>query len=341
MANIKEIAVLAKVSQATASFVLSGRGDQYRISSETQQRVMEAARALDYRPNISARRLRSNGETVVPIIALFWTTDPRSQLIARYMRGIQSALGRMDAEYELLIHPYHGSRLHEIKSLTTATRFNGAIIALPTEEDERFLEEADLKVPIVLHQRDSSRYCTVNVDSYKSGRTVADLFAARGHTRIGLIVPTISSSAIRLRMQGFLDRCSESGVSVSESFIRYGDFTEEGGYRLAKSLFARQERPSALFCISDQMAVGALYALHELNIRVPEQVEVVGYDDDAASSFSIPSLTTIHLPVEEMAAACVQLLTDLMSHKISPPYSRRFETSLVIRESCGGLPSAE
>lgn len=341
MASIREIAAQANVSQATASFVLNGRGDQYRISRETQQRVMEAARALDYRPNISARRLRSNGETVAPIIALFWTTDPRSQLIGRYMRGIQHALGGLDMEYELLVQPYHGSRLHENKSLTTGTRFNGAIIALPTEEDERFLAEADIKVPLVLHQRDSSRYCSVNVDSYRSGRGIAELFAARGHTRIGLLVPTLSSSAVRQRMQGFLDGCAASGIPVQESLVRHGEFTEEGGYLLTKSLFRQPDKPTALFCISDQMAVGALYALHELGIRVPDEAEVVGYDDDAASRFSIPALTTVHLPVEEMAAACVRLLTDLMSHKIEPPYAQRLETTLVIRESCGGMPASE
>lgn len=336
MASIKEIAALANVSLGTASFVLNGKGDQYRISPSTQQRVLEAARQLDYRPNISARRLRSTGETVAPIIALFWTTDPRSQLIGRYLKGIQQAIGGLDTEYELLIQPYVGSRLNEVHSLVTGTRFNGAIIALPTEEDERYLQEAQLQVPIVLHQRDSDKYCTVNVDSRRSGQMVADLFARRGHRRAGLVVPEMSSSAIRMRAQGFMERCRETGVELTEQGIGYGEFSERGGYRAVLDLFSREFKPTALFCVSDQMAVGALYALHELKLAVPEAVEVVGHDNDAASAFSIPSLTTVHLPVEEMAQASVRLLTDLMAHKIAVPTARRFESSLVIRGSCGG-----
>lgn len=337
MASIKEIASLANVSPGTASFVLNGKGDQYRISASTQKRILEAARQLDYRPNISARRLRTTGESVTPIIALFWTTDPRSQLIGRFIKGIQHSLSKMDTEYELLIQPYIGSQLSAVKSLVTGTRFNGAIIALPTEEDERYLEEVQLNVPIVLHQRDSNKYCSVNVNSYQNGQKVADLFADRGHKQAGVIVPTLSSKAIRMRMQGFVDRCAERGVSLKEEFIRFGEFSERSGYQITKSIFAGDEKPSALFCISDQIAVGALHALHEMNIPVPQAVEVVGYDDDPVSEFCIPSLTTVRLPVEEMAQACVNILVDLMSHKITNPYTQMFDSSLVIRDSCGNV----
>ncbi|TMV47583.1 LacI family transcriptional regulator [Paenibacillus mesophilus] len=336
MASIKEIAALAKVSQGTASLVLNGKGDQFRISAPTQERIFAAARELDYRPNISAKRLRSSGETVAPIIALFWTMDPRSQLIGRYLNGIQKAIHRLDREYEILIQPYVGSQLQAEKSLVTGTRFNGAIIALPTEEDERYLEQADIKVPLVLYQRSSDKYCSVNVDNYLSGQKVANLFAKRGHRKVGLLVPDISSTAIRLRMSGFVDTCRERGLLLKEEYIQYGSFSELGGYQTASAIFSRADRPSALFCISDQMAVGALYALHEMNLSVPEQVEVVGHDDDAVSEFSIPPLSTVHLPVEEMAHACVNMVVDLMSHKIAAPVSRLFESTLITRKSCEG-----
>lgn len=333
MASIKEIAALAKVSKGTASQVLNGKGDQFRISAATQHRILEAANQLDYRPNISARRLRSGGETVAPIIALFWTTDPRSQLIGRFLDGIQQAIGSLDDEYELMIQPYVGSRLSSVKSLVTGTRFNGAIIALPTEEDERYLEEADIKVPLVLHQRYSSKYCSVNVDSYANGRSVAKLFAEHGHRQASVISPHISSSAIRLRMEGFLEGCRDNGIQVYEKFIKFADISEKGGYQAASDIFDETDAPGALFCLSDGMAVGALHALHERGIPVPERVEVVGYDDDPVSEFSVPSLTTVHLPVNEMAQACVNMLVDLMSRKILAPTAQLFESSMIIRNS--------
>ncbi len=334
MSSIKEIARLANVSQGTASLVMNGKGDQYRISAATQQKVLEAARALNYQPNISARRLRSGGEKVLPIIALFWTLDTRTVLISRFLRGLQQELAEIEGEYELLIQPFVGSKLSETRSLVTGTRFNGAIIANPTEEDERYLEQSQLNVPIVLYQRSSERYASVNVDSYASGRAVAELFASRGHQRVGVLVPDVSSAAIRLRKEGFLERAAELGLEVRDEHMVYGDFSERGGYEAACKL-VKTSLPSALFVISDQMAVGALSGLHDSGKRVPDDIELVGHDDDEIARFTIPSLSTVHLPVEEMARECLRMLVDLIHHRSPEPVARLMDTSIVLRTSCG------
>lgn len=337
MASIKEIAQLANVSQGTASIVLNGKGEQYRISALTRQKVYEAARQLNYQPNISARRLRSGGETVLPIIALFWALDTRTVLISRFLHGLQKELAAVEGEYELLIQPYVGSKLNEVRSLVTGTRFNGAIIANPTEEDEEFLEQAQLNVPVVLYQRSSSRYASVNVDSYRTGEAVAELFAARGHRKVGTIVPDVSSKAIRLRKEGFLAKAAELQLEVEPEHTVFSDFSERGGYEaIQRMVQAEGQLPTALFIISDQMAVGALSALNEHGKRVPQDIEIVGYDNDEVTRFTIPTLSTVHLPVEEMAGECVRMLTDLMHHKMSGPSSKIFDTHIVMRRSCGG-----
>ncbi|GAB7053634.1 substrate-binding domain-containing protein [Paenibacillus sp. YK5] len=336
IASIKEIAQLANVSQGTASMVLNGKGDQYRISALTQQKVWEAAKSLNYQPNISARRLRSGGETVLPIIALFWSIDTRAALINRFLKGLQHSFALLDQEYELLIQPFVGTRLHEVRSLITGTRFNGAIIANATEDDEEYLEQANLMVPIVLYQRSSSKYSWVNVDSQKTGEEVAMLFASRDHRQVGLIVPDVSSSAIRLRMEGFLSKARELGMEIADRHIVYSDFSEKGGYQAIRQMLASGDLPTALFSISDQMSVGALMALTEAGKRIPEDMEIVGHDDDEVTRFTIPTLSTVHLPVEEMAAECVKVLTDLMQYKSHESVHKLFESHLVIRKSCGG-----
>lgn len=335
MASIKEIAKLAQVSQGTASIVLNGKGDQFRISSATQQKIFEAAKQLDYRPNISARRLRSGGETVSPVIALFWTLDTRTPLIGRFLKGVQDSISTFEEEYDLLIQPYVGSRINEVRSLLTGTRFNGAIIANPTEEDERYLEQVDPNVPIVLYQRSSDKYSYVNVDNDRTGREVARLFYQRGHRRLGIVIPDASSAAIRLRKEGFLDAAREVGAPVAPEHIVYSDFSETGGYEAIQRLFQSGGMPTALFVLSDQMSVGALMALNERGIRVPQEMELVSHDDYEVARYTIPPLTTMHLPVEEMANACVQILIDLMYHKAPAPIQRHFETHLVVRKSCG------
>lgn len=342
MSSIKEIARLANVSQGTASLVINGKGDQYRISAATQQKVWEAARQLQYQPNISARRLRSGGEVVLPIISLFWALDSRAVLISRFLQGLQKELAQAEMAHELLVQPFVGSRLHEVRSLVTGTRFNGAIIANPTEEDELYLEQTKFNVPIVLYQRHSQRHASVSVDGFASGQSVAELFASRGHRTAGLVVPAVSSTAIRQRMEGFLSQAAQSGMAVEAAHIMRTEYSEQGGFDAAGRLLDTPgAKPTALFVIGDQMAVGVLALLHERGVRVPEQLEVVGHDDDAVSPFTVPSLSTVHLPVEEMAAECVRQITGLIHRRPLAPEATRFSTKLVLRGSCGDAGGRE
>jgi LacI family transcriptional regulator len=336
VANIKEIAQLANVSQATASMVLNNKGDQYRISTKTQQRIFEAAKQLNYQPNISARRLRSGGEVVLPIIALFWALDTRTVLMSRFLKGLQEVLQTMEEEHELLIQPYVGTKLSEVHSLMTGTRFNAAIIANTTEDDDAFLEQSQLNVPIVLYQRSSDKYASVNVNSFHSGEEVARLFASRGHKKVGVLIPDVSSQAIKLRKEGFLSRAVDYGLEIAEEHIVFADYSEQGGYRGMNQLMAGNGvKPSAIFVISDQMAVGALSALNLLGIQVPKELELIGHDDDVVAEFTIPALSTVHLPVEKMAGECLNLLLDIMHHKSAEPDSKILNTYIVVRNSCG------
>lgn len=333
MASLKEIAKLAQVSQGTVSFVLNGRGDELRISAATQKKILDAAKSLDYSPNISARRLRFGGETVVPIISLFWMLDTRTALMSRFLKGIHNSLSSLEEEYEIQIQPF--TRLSEVRSLVTGTRFNGAIIANASEEDEVFLEQADLKVPIVLYQRNSEKYSCVNVDNYKTGTEIAYLFKNRGHAEAAIIVPNVSSSAVRLRLEGFISAANELGLVVQQEHIIYSDFSEQGGYNAVQQLLQSDNIPSAIFAPSDHMSVGILMALNERGISVPDDLELVSHDDNDVARFTIPPLTTVHLPVEEMANACVLRLVDLMRLKTDDSVMQYFETRLVVRKSCG------
>src|SRR4051794_24371706 len=182
MASIKEIANIAGVSIGTASFVLNGKADQMRISKSTQEKVLKIAKELGYTPNISARRLRSAGEKVLPVIAILWPNDARASLLGRFLEGIQEKLTSKDQkrEFELLIVPYENANLDKLSSLKTGNRFNGAIIAFASDADMNYLESNELNVPIVIYQRKSDTYSTVTVDSIAAGESVADVFWKKG-----------------------------------------------------------------------------------------------------------------------------------------------------------------
>ncbi|WP_019153489.1 LacI family DNA-binding transcriptional regulator [Robertmurraya massiliosenegalensis] len=332
MATIREIAEKAGVSVGTVSFILNGKGDKMRISVATQERVLEAARELGYLPSISARRLRNSDEKKIPVITILWTLDARASLISRFLQGIQEKSLFKDGMFELLIQPYENGKIHEVESLHTGTRFNGAIIANASKEDLEYLERTNLNVPIVLYQRYSEKYCTVNVDSRLTGIEVAEYFASKGHKSVGIVVPEISSQAVDLRQEGFLEAVKNSGMINSQ--ILRGDFSEEGGYSVIQSLVKRsKDLPTALFFLSDPMAVGAILACHEHGIRIPEDLEIIGHDNDEQTAYTYPPLTTVHLPVEEMAVACVNQLMELINHKVETTGSLEFKTELVKRKS--------
>ncbi|GIN71607.1 LacI family transcriptional regulator [Bacillus sp. J14TS2] len=335
MVSIKKIAELAGVSMSTASFILNGKGDEARIAKATQKKVLELARELGYSPNIAARRLRGGKGNMVPVIAIFWTIDTRTSLISRFLRGINFSYHSHESEFELVIQPYVNSELKNVKSLFTGNNFNGAIIANASDEDLLHLENNEVNVPIVLYQRKSKKFSSVLVDSVQTGSDVARLFHSRKHKNVGLIQPSISSQAVQLRKEGFLNELKKYEMYLSDQHIIEGDFSEEGGYHCALELINQQILPSAIFSLSDHMAIGALAAFHKAGINIPKDIEMIGYDDNENSRFSIPSLTTVHLPVEDMANECLNILLELIHQKAKQPIAREWTTSIVIRDSCG------
>ncbi|WP_160718882.1 LacI family DNA-binding transcriptional regulator [Bacillus sp. USDA818B3_A] len=337
MTSIKEIAKIAEVSVGTASFVLNGKGDQMRISKMTQERVLKIAKELGYTPNISARRLRSSDEKVLPVIAMLWTKNARSTLIKRFLDGIQdkSSSREQNREFELLIQPYENGHLNKISSLKTGTRFNGAIIVGATEADMDYLETNDVNVPIVFYQRKSNKFSTVYADSFRAGENVADVFMKKGHRKVGLMVPRLSNQAVTLRKEGFVSRVTEHSLELSSDNILIGSFSEEGGYQSVKEwLTTKKELPTAIFSLCDEMAVGALSAFHEEGIGIPEDIEMISHDDYEITKFTIPALSTVHLPVEEMAAQCMRTLLDLIEKRAKAPIHSTFESPIVFRKSC-------
>lgn len=332
MATIREIAEKVGVSVGTASFVLNGKAEEMRISKKTQERVLEVAKALGYQPSLSARRLRAKGEQEVPVIAILWTLDARTSLISRFLQGIQTKAMYQEGLFELVIQPYENDKLSEMESLKTGLRFNGAIVANASDKDMAYLEQADLKIPMVVYQRQSQKYATVAVDSKKAGMDVATRFINNNHTHVGIVIPEISSEAVDLRRQGFYEACRDSKQAIQVEEY-YGDFSEKGGYAAVKQMLQQKAKPTALFCLSDHMAIGALSALHEENVKVPEELQLVGHDNISSTQFTIPPLSTVHLPVEEMAEACVRQLLKIIRSETEPTESIYFSSMFVQRGS--------
>lgn len=339
MSTIKEIAEQTKLSIGTVSIVLNGRGDEMRISKKTQKLILEAAQGVGYLPNVSARRLRQSNMRNIPAIATFWKSDLSSDLLGRFFVGAQSSILEEEFEFEMTIHPYKQSQVHRIKEICDKGIYHGAILTGISSEEQRYLEDYPLSVPTVLFNRQSSKYSCTYADTYEIGRKAAELFAVRGHKKVGTIVPDyLVQAENNLRFRGFVESCLKYGLELEERHIQAAPMTMEGGNAAAKKIVeGGGVLPTAMFFPLGLMAVAALPELHRAGIRIPGEMEILTYGDHDAEKYSVPSLSTVKLPVEEMAAACIRLVMERILDPSAQPNSLVFETPFIFRESCGGF----
>lgn len=337
MATIKDIAKYAGVSPSTVSIVLNGQADERKISETTQQRVWEAVRALEYRPNISARRLRGDSQSNTLVIAVFWASDFRAHMVSRFLKGLQNEILQSNRDCEIIIHPYKNNELHKITSLRSMNMYNAAIICNASAKDLEYLEESNFHIPIILYNRHSQKFCTVNVDDVKIGSIPAEVFASRGHRKAAIITSPPAFSGMDVRINSFMSTAAKHNLEIVD--VIYEDNSMPGGYSGAKRLLELEQRPDCLFCASDAMAIGALRRLHKAGIIIPDHLELisVGNGDRDLEEYATTSLSVVHIPMEKMAEACLRLVFDVLNHKIEPPHSIELPIHYIARESCGEM----
>lgn len=345
MVRLRDIAAQAGTSVGTVSLVLNGRQGNVRISERTRRAVVEAAHTLGYSPNLAARRLRTKGHAARRslAIAVAHPVDSRLSLVSRILAGVQRQIDEARQELEELgydvqvtVERYVPGELHRLRGLGEALWYNGVLITNTSIEDDELLDRQEPGVPVVLFQRYSAR-SYVNVDNRAAGAEVAEHLLGLGHRRLAILTPGISAQVQSLRLEGFDRRVRAVGLPPVEHACAPGSSWVHDAYEVVGGLLDRpaSDRPTAIFATNDLLALGVMRAAHERGLRVPEQLAVVGFDDSELAPYMVPSLTSVHLPVEEMAAEATAILLDLMQRRTAGPVQRILPTRLVVRESCG------
>jgi DNA-binding LacI/PurR family transcriptional regulator len=334
--TIKELAAFTGLSASTVSLVLRGEAQKRSIPQKTQDKIWRAVKEHNYRPNISARRLRSK-KTGGLIIAVFWTSDFRTPLMVRFLKGIQEALVESGQNLEIIIHPYRANELSKEHSLAEMNMFNAAILGNMSPADMEYLESASFRMPIVLHNRISEKFCTAYVDEYRMGSMAAEVFASRGCRTSAVLTAQTPFHRWAERTRGFTETCEKLGIHVIKTFTM--DYTAEGGYRGGLGVAGLPRLPASLFCSSDALALGALRAFYKKDISIPRDIKIIttGNGDPDSEEFAYTSLSSVVFPIEDMAGACLSLLLDVINGKAAPPCSREIPTYYIPRESCGPL----
>lgn len=335
MATIKEIAEKVGLSPSTVSIVLGGKSAKRNIPESTQNKVRKAAQELGYRPSIAARSLRSHKAEEVQI-AVFWAQDFRAPMMVRFLRGLRQAMTSCKKPVRLVVIPYINDQLCNEKALVSATDCHAAIICNASEKDITFLNETDLLLPVVLYNRHSDKYCTVNVNDRRMGALAAQAFSSQKCRRVAAMTFSSSFPGMDVRIEGFTQEARKLGLELKP--MLNCESSMQGGYETMMSL-SRNDLPDGIFCSSDAIAIGALRALYKRGLSVPDDIRIiaVGNGDKEQEEYCIPSLSVVHLPMEAMAEECLALLIKLMDGQITPPYSKELSFQYVPRESCGEI----
>lgn len=309
--KIKEIAEKAGVSSGTVSIVLNGRGDELRISKETQERIRELAQEMNYTPNMSARRLRNsavNGPNYT--VAVFWNTDVMQFILGQYLSELIYVVNERDLKIEFVTWPYSSGKLYKLAELFNPNRYSGIIINSATDEDLKFLMDNSFSIPIVVMNRNTGgKYMNVALNDYEGGKKCAEIFSLNGHRRVGIVGMREISLAMRLRKMGFVDGCRENNLEIRDEWIMSAtEVNYEEGYRMAEALLTRPERPTAFIVMHDFYSIGVVNACKKLNLRIPDDAEFIVYGFNPLYENYFPGISSFGSSYRDMAEAAIELL---------------------------------
>ena len=331
MPTIYEVAKHAGVSTATVSRVMSGPRDA--VSPETRERVMRAVSLLEYTPNSAAKNLRTlrSGKLLVTV------PDISNPFFSLILQGIEDAALREGYAVLLGDTQHDTTREERYARMLKKKEADGLIFLghrLPKEAETLVAASKDRCAPIVNGCEFSPQLGvpSVHIDNAKASHEAMGHLYDLGHRRIGVVTGPLVSPLSRDRLRGAMARATQAGAKQDCSVLT-GDFSIESGITAAGIFLKKPDRPTAIFCFNDEMAMGVIETARRLGVSVPRDLSVVGFDDIRFARYMDPPLTTIAQPMREIGEGCVRLLLEILRGDAIQPVSVTLPHSLIIRAS--------
>ncbi len=325
-----DVARAAGVDRATVTRALN---DDWRISEKTKEKVKAAARQLRYRPNQIARSLAMGRSGVIGVIV----TPTVFPVFAAIIEPIESAIRK--SGHSIMFFTTGGFAGERACLDQLLEHQVDGVIAIPGQgEDIRagYQELLETGAKLVLIDRGMEGLDVPQVigDDYLSARLATEYLLSLGHRNIVHLAMPTTSNAGRERMRGFVETMEAAHVKVGPSSVVTTDFGEEAGAMAMARVLKRKDRPTAVIARHDVVAIGALYAIYEAGLRVPDDISIVGAGDIWCASVLRVPLTTAHHPLRQVSEMGVKLLLDMLAGKDVKADTHKMPVELVIRESC-------
>lgn len=320
--TIVTVAKAAGVSPATVSRVINGTRP---VSEELRRRVETALAEHRFQPNPSARALKGHRTRTLGVVV----SDFSNPFFTAVVRGVERVAGAASHTVVLCNSDERHERERQYLDLLRAKRIEGIILS-PCEGSDPSAYEGLEHVPIVFIDREVSgvRADVVRVDNMRGARDAVAYLVGLGHERIATIAGPRNLTTGAERLRGYEEALREAGLERRDEHVLHGNFRQESGYQLARQVLELRPRPTALFVANNLMTLGAMVALNEAGVEVPQALSVIGFDDVDWAMLTQPPLTVVAQPAYDVGAASAELLLK----RIDVPTSNQRQTVLLTPE---------
>ena len=333
MSSIKEVAKIAKVSTATVSRVLN---NQANVKEDLRERVLDAVKQLDYHPSNIARSMRKQSSRIIGIVI----PDISNPFFTAVVRGIEDiALGK---QYKVFLcnsdrNPEKDRMYIEVLAME---RISGAIIVPYKEENLQPLIKLDIPFVFVNQTLPGLKADSVVLDNFKGAYEATRHLIDLGHTRIGLINAPKNRPAETQRYIGYQKALLDSGINIDPDLIVSGEFHAETAEQATNTLLEMPDPPTALFSLNNTMTIGTLKSVTKHNLRIPEDISVIGFDDMPWLSFFTPPITVVQQPTYKIGTSAAELLFNRIESQEKPAINNLILTPELIVRNSTGAPTA-
>jgi len=331
MLTIKDIAKKAEVSVATVSKVMNGYDD---IGEVTKAKVLKIIKENNYRPNANAQSLRTNKSFLV---GLFFKDHQDSGVKHPFFRGIISGLEErlLENNYDMILFSANWEDQFSYLEKCQFRNVDGAILMGVPKDDPKLPELLNAKIPSVFIDLDISdaKASYIISDNEKGAREAVRHLAELGHQKIAVIEGEEITIPTQKRLAGYKAEMKAQNLEIKDDWIIQGRFSVDGGIKAMEKILKLEDRPTAIFCMGDEIAVGAMQTIKEAGLNVPDDFSIVGFDDIEISQYLNPALTTIRQQKDEMGIEAANMVLEMINKPEKKVEAEIIDTEFVLRNS--------
>jgi DNA-binding LacI/PurR family transcriptional regulator len=328
-----DVARKSGVSRTTVSFVLNNVPG-VSISEATRQRVLEAAKELNYHPDSIGRKLASGRSNTLGLVLRQSQEQVFADaLLPQVLLGVEQAATTQG--YQVLLKPLEPEDKSGYMHLVQENHVDGIILSGPRQDDTEIVRLHREGLPIMLMgQLPASGIPFVDVDAVEGSCRAVNHLIERGHRRVGMITnASLEYTSARQRRAGYVKALKASGIKVDNAMVREGNYTPASGFTAMQALLEVSPRPTAVFIASDVVSLGAIQAIKLAGLKIPQDIAIVSFDDIPLAEYYDPPLTSIRLPAYGLGWAAGERLVRLMQGDNLDQQGIFLESDLIIRRS--------